>query len=124
MVRLLQAAEALSIIVASPEARLDPSIRSRANAELDRSGLDGNRSFRSIGQGLAAVGDVLGKHGLEWDETMNSHLFMGDSGQRTLSIALSNETDSFSPTSVGNSLVRFAWYRHPTGNYEITAYLS
>lgn len=123
MVRLLEAVEALSV-VASPSTRLDSSVRTRVNADLDHAGLDGNRGFKSIGQGLAAIGDVLSKHGLEWDDTLNANSFHGESGQRTIHIALTNEADSFSPTSITNSLVRIAWYQHQSGNYEVTAYLS
>jgi len=123
MDRLLIAAEALSVVAAAA-GHLDSAIRSRLNADLSHAGLDGNRSFHTVGQGLSAIGEVLAKHGLEWDSTLSAHLFMGDSGERTLDIAFSNETDPFSPVSITNSMVRVAWYKHQSGRYEITAYLS
>lgn len=104
--------------------RLDPATRSRVNARLDQRGLDGNRSFRSISEGLSTIGKILSEHGLEWDDTLDANLFLGDNGQRTLRLAKSNEADAFSPASISNSLVRVGWYKHPSGNYEITAYLS
>jgi hypothetical protein len=73
---------------------------------------------------LAAIGHVLGRHGVEWDEVLNVHLFRGDTGNVLLHIAMSNEADAFSPTPISNSVVRMGWYKHPSGNYEITAYVS
>jgi hypothetical protein len=124
MDRLLLAAEALTLIAKVTPGRLESSVRSRVNVALDQAGLDGNKSFQTFGQGLAAVGGILGKFGLEWDETLNAHNFRGDSGQATLRIAFTNEADSFSPQSISNSMVRLGWYKHQSGNYEITAYLS
>lgn len=113
MVRLLVAAEALTLIArATPPERLEPAARSRINAALDQAGLDGNRSFQTIGQGLSVIGQVLSKHGLAWDAP-NTAQFQEESGQRTAKIA-----------SVSNSVVRIGWFRHPSGYYEITAYLS
>ncbi len=104
--------------------RLDTAKRQQINHDLNHSGMDGNVSFHSVGQGLAAVGAVLSKHGLEWDETLNANTFLRDQGRRPLAIAFSNPQDSFSPTSIANSVVSFAWYKRESGNYEITAYLS
>ncbi len=91
---------------------------------MERAGLDGNQPFRSVGSGLAAIGEVLSKHGLEWDTTLSSHLFRGEAGRRTLDIAFSNPADSFSPTSISNSMVALTWHQHQSGNFEVIAYLS
>lgn len=113
MTRLLVAAEALTLITRTAQSsRLEPTIRARVNAALDQEGLDGNRSFQTIGQGLAVIGQTLSKFGLTWDAP-NMSQFQSETGQRTVRIA-----------SVSNSVVRIGWFKHPSGYCEITAYLS
>ena len=124
MERLLIAAEALVLIAKATPGRLESAVRSRVNVALDQAGLDGNRSFQTIGQGLAAIGNVFSKFGIEWDETLNAHMFRAETGQATLRIAFTNQEDSFSPQSISNSIVRVGWYQHQSGNFEVTAYLS
>ena len=113
---------ARSVHVAS--AKLDAATRRKANAMLSRKGLDGNRSFPKVGTGLAAIGEELTEFGLEWDTTLNAHLFMGDSGHTTLDIAFSNKEDPFSPTPISNSMVAVSWYKRETDKFEVTAYFS
>lgn len=99
-------------------------VRSDVNSGLIASGLDGNTSFASVGKGLMAVGEILAKNGLEWDETMNASLFKGAKGHRTLRIAFSNEKDAFSPEAIDNAMIVVQWYQHQSGNFEVVAYLS
>jgi len=86
--------------------------------------MDGNGPFRTIGEALAEIGSILSKHGVEWDATLNANLFRGNSGKRDLDIAMSNATDSMSPTQINNSMVSFSWYERESGSLEILAYLS
>ena len=109
---------------AATSAKLTPKQRSEINHDLNRYGMDGNKPFQSVGKGLGAVGEVLAKHGLEWESVLNSHLFSRESGRQMLDVAFTNQADSFSPVPITNSMVAFAWYLRESGNYEITAYMS
>lgn len=104
--------------------KLDKKIKSKANADLEAQGLDGNKSFRSIGQGINAITGVLEKHGIELDDVPSADLFRGDDGRRTLHLAWTNKDDAFSPKSISNSMLAFQWHKHQSGNYELIAYLS
>lgn len=112
--RLLEAVEALAIISGTAN-RLESSDRIRVNAALDNAGFDGDRSFQTVGQSLSAINHVLERHGLHIEaDTVHSRVA---SGQRTFHIVASG-------TRVENSILRVGWYQHPSGNYEVTAYLS
>jgi hypothetical protein len=122
--KLAKAVSAIAARVAGATQKLSSSLRQKINGDLSRHGLDGNIRFRSVGEGLAKIGAVLSQYGIEWDDTMNSHLFMGNEGRRTIDIAFTNQEDSFSPTPISNSMVALSWYRTETDKYEVTAYLS
>lgn len=98
--------------------------RAKANADLSSSGLDGNKSFKSIGTAINAITAALDQNGLELDDVPSADLFRGDSGRRTLRVAWSNPDDAFSPDSIENTMLSIQWYKHQSGNYEVTAYLS
>jgi hypothetical protein len=109
---------------AAASVRLDNTTRQKVNAELMKKGLDGNRSFQRIGQALNVIAQVLSSEGLEQAEVFNANRFLGDNGRATFDIALSNPTDPFSPTDIGNSMLALTWHKHESGNYEVIAYLS
>lgn len=121
---LAKGVSTLAARVAGVTQKLPSSLRQKINGDLSRHGLDGNIRFRSVGEGLARIGSVLSQYGIEWDDTMNSHLFMGNEGRRTLDIAFTNQEDSFSPIPISNSMVALSWYKTETDKYEVTAYLS
>jgi hypothetical protein len=104
--------------------RLDNSTRQNVNADLMKKGLDGNRAFPRIGQALNVIAEVLQDAGLEQAEVFNANRFLSDDGRANFDIALSNPTDSFSPTDITNSMLAVTWYKHNSGHYEVIAYLS
>lgn len=103
--------------------KLDSSVRRAANADLVRAGLDGNGRFTKVGQALTAAFDVLGKYGIEPDETLSAHRHSQPQGTWPIHVAFSNPSDSFSPVSIQNSVLHFAWT--DLGNrFDVVAYLS
>lgn len=112
------------IRLASTSLRLDGGLRRKVNLDLVERGFGGKGSFRSPGQALAEIGDVLQDRGLQWDTVLNAQLFQGNSGKRALDIAFRNEAEPMSPTSISNSVLSFSWYERESGSYEIIAHLS
>lgn len=104
--------------------RLDSNVKRSVSRDFQRAGLDGNGSFQEVGDGIRAAFDVLEKYGIDPDTVLNSHLFMGDHGRRTLEIAFHNPVDPFSPVPIKNSVLVFSWYCRESGNFEILCYLS
>jgi hypothetical protein len=104
--------------------RIDRQIKSAVLRGFAQKGLDGNGSFRKIGEGLTVAFDILGRFGIEVGQTLSAHLFMGDEGRRSIELAFSNPDDPFSPKEVSNSLLVMSWYKRESGNYEILCYLS
>lgn len=121
---LADATGSLARRIAAGGVRLDSATKRKGNLMLSRHGLDGNRPFRSISEGLSHVNVALSSVGIELDDVFSADLFMGSEGRRTFNLALSNEQDPFSPTPISNSWLIVAWYRRESGNYEVTAYLS
>ena len=104
--------------------RVDPVTKRAVSRGFAQKGLDGRGAFRTIGAGINAAFDILGKFGIEVGQVLNSHLFMGDEGSQRIELAFSNPEDSFSPKDVSNSLLVMSWYKRESGNYEILMYLS
>jgi hypothetical protein len=102
---------------------IDAKTRSAINAALDKAGFGGSKKWRKVGLALADAGGVIAKFGYEWDETLNANLFSGDSGTRSLHISKTNETDSFSPTQIGNTALFFQWTKLREDSFEVIAYL-
>lgn len=109
---------------AAVSVKLDNATRQKVNAALIKKGLDGNIAFQRIGQALNVIAGVLGDMGLEQAEVFSANRFMGDDGRANFDIALSNPTDSFSPTPINNSMLAITWHKHESGRYEVLAYLS
>lgn len=103
---------------------LDKKTRTRANAALVKAGLDGNKSFREVGEAIAVIFSVLQKEGIEQDEVLNAQRYSGDKGQHNIDLAFSNPDDSFSPIPISNSMLSLQWYKRESGTYEVVAYLS
>jgi hypothetical protein len=111
--------------VVTAERKLDRTTQQKVNKELIKAGLDGNGRFRKIGEAIAAIAKVFGRHGLEEDDVFNADLFRGNDGRRTFGIAYSNADDPFSPEAIGNSMLVIQWHLfEETGQYEVIAYLS
>jgi hypothetical protein len=108
--------------LAAKDARLDRRVMSRVNASLIRAGLDGNTRFRTPSEALARANKVLSDYGLEWDEVINSFQLKQPKGRMNIYLALSNQDDPFSPTSVGNTALAFFWDTLEKG-IEAVAYL-
>lgn len=104
--------------------RLDNSTRQKVNADLLKKGFDGNLAFQRLGQALNGIAEVLQDAGLEQAEVFSAARFSGDDGRANFDIALSNPTDSFSPTDITNSMLAVTWHKHDSGRYEVIAYLS
>ena len=109
---------------ARSRARLDNRLKADINTSLRKAGFDGRGRWQKIGQALSAAFDVLAKHGLEQDETLNAHLFREPSGTRSIEVAFTNEEDSFSPISISNSVVHFSWTELRERHIEVIAYMS
>jgi predicted DNA-binding WGR domain protein len=109
---------------AASSVKLDNSTRQKINMALMKKGLDGNIAFQRIGQALNVIAGVLQDAGLEQAEVFSANRFMGDDGRANFDIALSNPTDSFSPTPINNTMLAITWHKHDSGRYEVIAYLS
>lgn len=86
-------------------ARLTPAARREANAALDRAGFGGRGRWRKPGSALAEAFTVLSEFGIEMDEVVNSHILDEPKGTYQVNIAFTNQEDSFSPTSISNSVL-------------------
>jgi hypothetical protein len=104
--------------------KLTQAIKSKVNRELEKAGLDGNGRFEKPGLALSAIGNVLSANGIEFDEITNAHSLMGDKGRVTVDIAMTNQEDPFSPTSIRGTMVAMSWTKLGEYNYEAVAYLS
>lgn len=109
---------------ASGSVKLDNKTRQKINAALMKKGLDGNLAFQRLGQALNVIAGVLQDAGVEQAEVFSANRFMGDDGRANFDIALSNPTDSFSPTPIDNSMIAITWHKHDSGRYEVIAHLS
>lgn len=89
--------------------------------DLIRAGMDGNTRFRSPGQAIAQAASVLGKHGLEWGEVIQSFRLTQPKGRMSIDIARQTD-DPFSPIDIRNSALAFHWTTLETG-IEVVAYL-
>jgi hypothetical protein len=103
--------------------KLDKSMRQQANRDLERAGLDGNGRFQKIGQALSVAFKVLEKYGIDPDEVLSADRHRAPSGTWPIDLAFSNPEDSFSPVSIRNSVLHFAW-TDLGDKYEVVAYLS
>lgn len=109
--------------------RLPKATITRINATLRKLGMDGNGRFSRMGGVLNDIGTVLAENGLEWDDVLDGHRFNQPRGRANLSIALTNEADSFSPENVVNSMVNIQWIvlgkdENDEDLIEVLAYLS
>ena len=104
--------------------RLDPKIRRKANAALDKAGFGGRARFEKPGIGLSAIASVLNDFGIEFDDIVDGFLLNQPDGTTRVRLALSNPEDSMAPTPIGNSLLQFSWHEMEKYKFEITAYLS
>ena len=105
---------------------LDNRLKQQINSDLSNSGFDGNGIFERIGQGLIKIHEILNKNNIDIENVLNANLFLGDEGRRTFDLIWSaNETDPFTPgQQIENSMLAFTWYKRPSENYELIAYLS
>jgi hypothetical protein len=105
--------------------RLDTGTKNKGNKALIKHGLDGNKMFSSIGQGIQACWAALRDVGIN-PETATADLFRGDSGSRRLDIEWTNTSDDpFMPGApIPNSVLVLSWHKMETGRYEMVAYLS
>lgn len=103
--------------------KLDRSVRQQANRDLIRKGLDGNGRFTKIGQALGVAFRVLGAYGIDPDEVLSADRHRAEAGTWPIRLAFSNPEDSFSPVSIKNSVLHFAWTKLGD-RYEVVAYLS
>jgi hypothetical protein len=108
--------------LAAKDARLDSKVKSLVNRTLIKAGLDGNKRFRTPGEALSRANNALSEHGLEWDEVINGFKVNQPKGRMNINIALTNQDDPFSPTSVENTSLAFFWDTLETG-VEAIAYL-
>jgi len=104
--------------------KLDSRTRQQVNADLSKAGLDGNGRFRKIGEALNVIAKVLNRHGIQQDQVFSANLFRDDHGQRTFDVAFSNPSDSFSPESIGNSMLVIQWQQLRPDTFEVLSYLS
>ena len=104
--------------------RIDSSVKQAANSKLRHAGLDGNGRFLKVGHALSAAFEVLTKFGIEPDESLNADRHRHPNGVWSISLAFSNPQDSFSPVSVNNSVLHFAWSTLDNDRIEVVAYLS
>ena len=104
--------------------RLDPKLKNAVNKAFVSKGLDGNGRFEKPERGYSKAIETLGDFGLEMDEVVNSFLFRQDANHFTIRIALSNNFDSFSPTSIINSKLVISYTKLAENKFEVLAYLS
>jgi hypothetical protein len=97
------------------------AIRTKINAALIRSGMDGNGRFRSTGEALSKINRVLEVFRIEWDEVLQSFLLNQPSGRMNISLA-SQTDDHFSPVSIRSTSLAFHWTTLESG-IEVVAYL-
>jgi hypothetical protein len=99
-------------------------MKNAATASLIKAGMDGNGRFRSPGDALSKIGNVLSLQGMEWGEVIQSFPLKQPSGNMSIRLAITNPADPFSPTDISNSVLAFQWYQLESGQYEVVAYLS
>lgn len=113
--------------------KITPTMRNKINARLagPADGLDGNKPWPKAEHGYAHALDVLSDYGIELDGVVNSMDFKPLSGRVRANLAFTNKEDSFSPTSIQNTMliVTFAPRGHEGADrtqtrFEVIAYLS
>lgn len=110
------------------EENLPSQVRVKANADLIKAGLDGNKPYEKVGLALKDVTSVLDKHGIEVVDSFDANLFMPDPNgkaiNRKFDVAFTNADDSFSPKDISNSLLVISFAKLQSGRFEVLAYLS
>jgi hypothetical protein len=100
---------------------LPQAVKNKIGIALGKAGLDGNYPFSTLGKGLNKISEVLSGFGIEHEVFAN---LMGDEGNARFDIAFTNPDDAFSPEDISNAMLVVGWYKHGTGRYEVTAYIS
>lgn len=109
---------------AATSAHLTTKLRQEVNYALDRRGFGGRERWRKPGEALAEAFNVLARFGIEMDEVVNSHILDRPKGSYQVNIAFTNQEDSFSPTSISNSMLALSWEDLGNHRFEVIAYLS
>lgn len=110
--------------VSRETAKLDRTVRQKANRDLERAGLDGNGRFKKPGEALSYAFKALARYGMEPDEMVDGFLLSRPQGSVNIDMAFSNEKDSFSPISITNTMLRIQWTDLGGKRYEVIGYLS
>ena len=97
--------------------RLEPSLRQKINRRIAFP----NTYFPSLGVANGKIADVLNDFGLELDDLFSG--FHGPSGRRTFFLKYADVGD-VPGAQISNSQLYYSWYRMPSGNFEVTTYLS
>lgn len=106
---------------AKSEAKVSTSTRQKINADLIKVGMDGNSRFRSAGQALASIAEVLKSYDIEWDEVLDGFRFSQAKGRALIYLAAQTD-DVFCPISIANTSLSFQWETLSSG-VEVIAYL-
>lgn len=113
--------------------KMTTAMKNKINARLAgrADGLDGNKSWPKAEHGYAHALEVLSDYGIELDGVVNSMGFKPMSGTVRANLAFTNVEDSFSPTSIINTMLIISFA--PRGyegadrtetRFEVIAYLS
>lgn len=103
-------------------ANLLSKTRKQVNGRIVRAGMDGNGRFEKVGHALSAALECMRTGGVELAEVPS--LLETDRGTCSLSLALSNAADPFSPEEIRNSRLALSWTKLGENRFEVVAYLS
>lgn len=109
--------------------RIDRATRSKINAELENAGLDGNGRFKSPGEALNVISDILKKYNIVLASYY--HDFSKPSGQVTIELARSENpevtqyVENPESTDLLLQMLVFSWYLYEEiDQFECLAYIS
>lgn len=111
---------------------IDRSTRESINRQLRKAGLDGNKRFPEVGDGLRIAGEIMRAHGIDYAGILSGDIFLGGQGSRNITVEFVPEYDppELAGREVENSTLAFSWYKEGgigTGQerkYELLAYMS
>lgn len=114
-------------------ARLNTRDRIKISQAFGKAGLDGNGRFKTVGEGISKISQVLDKCGYSLDMISNDievaqahHREEFNEGQRQLTFRKKNETEDayHEHPEIENSVIAMSWHSKGKHGFEILAYPS
>jgi hypothetical protein len=100
------------------------SVKTRINIDLQKNGLDENRSWEEIGPALSEIHRVLSNYDVVVSDILVKDLFMEEKGRRTFSLERQSNEPFMPGAEIENSMLVVSWYPKNDRGIGVLAYVS